>query len=175
MADQKASRVIGVTVPGLREVRRRKLWSQQQTADAANVARATITRGERGGPISMENVRKLATALGVEAEELLSMNQQILSLSIQGYSLHDISARLGIDASKAKDMLLQALDEQETNTPQDAIEQATKARSYYEQLEADRRAGKSVTNQHLAQAKKLRDMTEAAARHHNPGWEPNLP
>jgi len=61
----------GVIAPHLKAWRRRALLKQRELAEKADVARATIVRGERGGTLSLDNLRKLATALGITPEQLL--------------------------------------------------------------------------------------------------------
>lgn len=66
-----AERTLGVEVPRLHEWRVRRLMTQEQLAEAAGVSRFTVQRAERGERVSFGNVRKLAGALGIGADELL--------------------------------------------------------------------------------------------------------
>jgi DNA-binding XRE family transcriptional regulator len=61
----------GVHVPHLARLRRRAVLTQRTLARAAQVARPTIVKGERGGPISVQATRHLAIALGVEPAALM--------------------------------------------------------------------------------------------------------
>ncbi len=67
MADKQR----GLTVPRMEKWRLERALTQRELADAADVARSTIARAEAGEPISLANVRKLATALGLSVSELL--------------------------------------------------------------------------------------------------------
>lgn len=70
-----AEKVRGVALPYLKAWRLRKLMAQTELADRAGVARATVTRAERGDEVvSFANVRKLAEALGISPDELLHTN-----------------------------------------------------------------------------------------------------
>ena len=60
----------GLTTPYLRAWRLHAALKQNELADKAHVARATVQRGERGEPLSIDNVRALAQALGVTVEQL---------------------------------------------------------------------------------------------------------
>jgi transcriptional regulator with XRE-family HTH domain len=61
----------GVTVPGLRAARLRRLLTQAQLAERAGVAVSTLSRLEQGhGPAELATVLRLAEALGVEPREL---------------------------------------------------------------------------------------------------------
>lgn len=60
----------GIVAPHLKAWRRKKLLKQWELAEKAGVARATIVRGERGGTLSLDNLRKLADALGITPEQL---------------------------------------------------------------------------------------------------------
>jgi DNA-binding XRE family transcriptional regulator len=61
----------GVRVPDLARLRRRAALTQRTLAQTAQVARPTIVKGERGGLISVQAIRHLATALGVEPAALM--------------------------------------------------------------------------------------------------------
>jgi transcriptional regulator with XRE-family HTH domain len=60
----------GLTLPHARAWRRRRAMTQGELAQAAGISRVTVNRAERGGAISMENVRKLASALGITVDQL---------------------------------------------------------------------------------------------------------
>jgi len=60
----------GVAMPHLKAWRRRALLKQEELAEQAGVARATVVRGERGGTLSLDNIRKIAAALGITPEQL---------------------------------------------------------------------------------------------------------
>lgn len=58
----------------LKRARDKRLWTQQQLADAAGVTRATVTKIESGqvqGQPRYTTIRALATALRVDARWLL--------------------------------------------------------------------------------------------------------
>jgi transcriptional regulator with XRE-family HTH domain len=57
----------------LRELRERKGWSQAKLGRLAGVSASTINRAERGETrtLSLGNLEKLATALGVQPGSLL--------------------------------------------------------------------------------------------------------
>ena len=60
----------GIPVPYLREWRLRATLKQEELAERSGVSRPTIQRGERGDTLSIDNIRKLATALGITVERL---------------------------------------------------------------------------------------------------------
>lgn len=62
----------GVRVTGVEQLRKRKLWSQQQLAEAAGIGRGTVIRAEKGHAIDLPIVAKLAEALNVEPDELMA-------------------------------------------------------------------------------------------------------
>jgi DNA-binding XRE family transcriptional regulator len=66
-----AGGAVGVRVPHLARLRRRAVLTQRTLAQTAQVARPTIVKGERGGLISVQAIRHLATALGVEPAALM--------------------------------------------------------------------------------------------------------
>lgn len=61
----------GVLLPELQRYRKLRLMNQQELASAAKVARSTVMRAEAGRRIDPPVVRRLATALGVEATALM--------------------------------------------------------------------------------------------------------
>ena len=68
-----AEKARGLALPHLRAWRIKKLIGQSELADKAALARATVTRAERGDTVvSFANIRKLAEVLGISADELLS-------------------------------------------------------------------------------------------------------
>lgn len=60
----------GLVLPHARAWRMLRAMTQGELAQAADISRATVARAETGGAISMQNVRKLAAALGISVEEL---------------------------------------------------------------------------------------------------------
>jgi len=61
----------------LAEVRERKLLTQRELAELANVAQTTISAIELGKQEPrISTVRKIATALGVDPEELIADSQR---------------------------------------------------------------------------------------------------
>ncbi len=60
----------GIAVPRLHAWRSRRLLTTYELADKADVARATVVCGERGGALSIDNIRKIAAALGISPEQL---------------------------------------------------------------------------------------------------------
>lgn len=68
-----AEKTRGLPLPHLRAWRIKKLVGQSELADRAGLARATVTRAERGDAVvSFTNIRKLADVLGISADDLLS-------------------------------------------------------------------------------------------------------
>jgi transcriptional regulator with XRE-family HTH domain len=64
---------VEVDVEKLKELRRRRVLTMEELADKAGVGRNTIWRLEHGVMGAQpRTVRKLAAALGVEAEELIA-------------------------------------------------------------------------------------------------------
>lgn len=62
----------GVVLPYLRAWRLRRLFTQQELVAKSGVSIATIVRAERGdSPISIPNVRKLASILQVTPDDLV--------------------------------------------------------------------------------------------------------
>lgn len=67
-----AEKARGLPLPHLKAWRVKKLIGQSELADRARLARATVTRAERGDEVvSFANIRKLAEALGISPDELL--------------------------------------------------------------------------------------------------------
>jgi transcriptional regulator with XRE-family HTH domain len=63
----------GVALPRLREVRLRKLLTQEELAARSGVSSATISLLELGNrTAAVSTARKLATALGIDAAELMT-------------------------------------------------------------------------------------------------------
>lgn len=62
----------GRPIPYLRAWRDAKLITATDLADRADVSRTALSRIEHGSNASYETIRKLATALGIAPEELLS-------------------------------------------------------------------------------------------------------
>ncbi len=60
----------------LREWRQRRLLSQEELADKADVGTATIARIEAGQGARLSTLRKLATALEITPDELLGEGDQ---------------------------------------------------------------------------------------------------
>ena len=58
-------------VPRLRDIRERRLLTQPELAAVAGLGLSTIVRMEAGRPCRISNIRKVATALGLRADELL--------------------------------------------------------------------------------------------------------
>lgn len=59
-----------VLVPRLLQIREWAALSQEDLAERAGVSRATVTRAEKGLPIRVSSVRKLARALRVSPRQL---------------------------------------------------------------------------------------------------------
>jgi transcriptional regulator with XRE-family HTH domain len=67
-----AEQVRGRPLPYLKAWRMHKLMTQAELTQRSRLARATVTRAERGDEIvSFANIRKLAEALGISTDELL--------------------------------------------------------------------------------------------------------
>lgn len=61
----------GIMLRYLQAWRMRATLKQEELADKAGIARATVQRAERGGAVSLDNVRALAQALGITPEQLV--------------------------------------------------------------------------------------------------------
>jgi transcriptional regulator with XRE-family HTH domain len=59
-----------VTLPYLRQWRARALLTQKQLAEAAKLNPWTVTRAERGAPISILSAERIARALGMTIRQL---------------------------------------------------------------------------------------------------------
>jgi transcriptional regulator with XRE-family HTH domain len=67
-----AEKMRGLPLPYLKAWRIKKFIGQGELADMAKLARATVTRAERGDEVvSFANIRKLAEALGITPDQLL--------------------------------------------------------------------------------------------------------
>ncbi len=63
----------GRRLPYLRAWRDKKLMAQHELAEKSGLARATIARAEKGHEgVNYANIRKIAAALGISTDELLS-------------------------------------------------------------------------------------------------------
>jgi transcriptional regulator with XRE-family HTH domain len=60
-----------MTVPKLRELRLSAVLTQVALAAKAGVAEPTVVAAERGKPVRISTVRKLAAALGVAPQDLV--------------------------------------------------------------------------------------------------------
>lgn len=60
----------GATLPHLAAWRKYVALTQNELAQRADVSRATITRAERGEPVSLPNVRAIAKALDITVQQL---------------------------------------------------------------------------------------------------------
>jgi transcriptional regulator with XRE-family HTH domain len=68
-----AEYVRGRPLPHLKAWRMNKLMAQNELAERSGLAKSTLARAERGDEVvNFANIRKLAEALGISAEELLS-------------------------------------------------------------------------------------------------------
>lgn len=59
-----------LVLSGLRDLRLDAALSQDDLGKLANVSRMTIVRGEKGHPLRLVSVRRLAKALGVRPQDL---------------------------------------------------------------------------------------------------------
>jgi transcriptional regulator with XRE-family HTH domain len=67
-----AEKIRGLPLPHLKAWRVKKLLAQNELAERGGLARATVARAERGDEVvSFANIRKLAQALDISADELL--------------------------------------------------------------------------------------------------------
>jgi transcriptional regulator with XRE-family HTH domain len=64
----------GLPLPHLEAWRLSQALTQGELAEAAGLARNTIVRAEAGGSIALGNVRKLAAALGISVQQLLTQD-----------------------------------------------------------------------------------------------------
>lgn len=71
-----AAKGTGVALAALRQYREYAALTQGGLAELAGVSRATISDAEQGEHISMRNLRKIATALGVAPEVLIKQPGQ---------------------------------------------------------------------------------------------------
>ena len=55
----------------LKELRRQNVLTIEQLAARAGVSKNTISKAERGGSVYPSSIHKLASALGVEPQELV--------------------------------------------------------------------------------------------------------
>jgi len=62
---------VEVDMDKLKELRRRRVLTIEALADKAGVSKNTISKAERGGSIYPSSVHKIASALGVEPQDLL--------------------------------------------------------------------------------------------------------
>ena len=62
----------GLPLPYLGAWRLSQAITQGELAAAAGIARGTVARAEAGEPIALANVRKLAAALGITVQQLLT-------------------------------------------------------------------------------------------------------
>ena len=65
------ARARGVEVPGLRDARLRRLWTQAQLAQASGVSLHVVNRAENGERVAVATAQKFADALRVRPEVLL--------------------------------------------------------------------------------------------------------
>lgn len=68
----KGGRQPGILIPNLRAWRRSKFMSQEELAESARHSTATISHIENGGRASLRMARRLAIALGVTPEALVT-------------------------------------------------------------------------------------------------------
>lgn len=61
----------------LRVVRKARTFTQQQFADLLGISQETLSRAERGGPLSPEHQELAATLLGVAREKLFPEAEQV--------------------------------------------------------------------------------------------------
>jgi len=64
----------GLYVPYLEAWRLSQALAQGELAEAAGIARGTVARAEAGKPIAFANVRKLAAALNITVQQLLTQD-----------------------------------------------------------------------------------------------------
>jgi transcriptional regulator with XRE-family HTH domain len=62
---------VEVDVTKLKELRRQNVLTIEQLAAKAGVSKNTISKAERGGSVYPSSIHKLASALGVEPQELV--------------------------------------------------------------------------------------------------------
>lgn len=69
--------VRGTALPHLRVWRLQKFLGQAELAQKAGVTRGTIARAERGDEVvSFANIRKIADALGISTQDLVTKNPE---------------------------------------------------------------------------------------------------
>ena len=62
----------GLPLPYLEALRLSQALTQVELAKAAGVGRNTVLRAEAGAPVALGNVRKIAAALGISVQQLLT-------------------------------------------------------------------------------------------------------
>lgn len=62
----------GVPLPHLRAWRMARLWTQAELSQRSGVNHVTISRAENGESVSMATIRRLADALGTDAQTLVN-------------------------------------------------------------------------------------------------------
>ena len=67
---------VTVSMPSLRYWRTQRALLQQELADMAGVHRTSVTRAERGYPVRLNVVRRLAVALQVDPTQLMTAAPQ---------------------------------------------------------------------------------------------------
>lgn len=70
--DDPRKAIRGVRLTHLAAWRRFSVMTQADLAKKAGVARATVNRAEGGDPVSMENARQIAAALGITPQQLFA-------------------------------------------------------------------------------------------------------
>ncbi len=72
----RKSEVMKIDSDKVKTLRLSKNWSQEQLSETCNLSLRTIQRVENGSNISLESLKLLATALGVDPSELMIQEKQ---------------------------------------------------------------------------------------------------
>ncbi len=93
--NEKVGRVKALLkIAGINIIRKRGQLSQQALADKAGVSRSTIVKIEAGKNISLENLLKIAKALGVEPGDLFLSDDEKIEVTYKFKKLIDMFSNL---------------------------------------------------------------------------------
>ncbi len=118
-------------------MRERRFWSQEELAKHAGVSRATIYKAEGGAGVAPKTGRALATALGVEPDELLEVPPPRPRPKVLSPSLEQIAKEAGHELG-----WIMASEE--------ALRDAVRGRSWEEVLDKTLRLLGDIQDEHRA-------------------------